>query len=107
MLGRTLLYTAVTRARRLVVVVGQRKALSLAVGDWRRAPRATALQGLLQGTFAFRWPAPEPAAGDGCRRSRRGPAGARRPDAAPADAAGPGFDLDPWEGLLTAAPDVS
>src|SRR5205814_9925765 len=38
MLGRTLLYTALTRARQLVVIVGQRKALYLAVRDWRRAP---------------------------------------------------------------------
>jgi len=33
MLGRTLLYTALTRARRLVVLVGQTKALFLAVRD--------------------------------------------------------------------------
>ena len=45
LLGRTLLYTAFTRARQLVVLVGQRKALGLAVGDWRRAPRHTALGG--------------------------------------------------------------
>jgi exodeoxyribonuclease V alpha subunit len=38
MLGRTLLYTALTRARQLVVIVGQKKALFLAVRDWRRAP---------------------------------------------------------------------
>ena len=98
MLGRTLLYTAVTRARRLVVVVGQRKALSLAVGDWRRTPRATALQGLLQGTIAYRWPA-SPAS-----PAASGPG--QRPDAT--QDAGPGpLDLDPWEGLLTGAPDVS
>ncbi len=34
MLGRTLLYTALTRARQLVVIVGQKKALFLAVRDW-------------------------------------------------------------------------
>ena len=45
MLGRTLLYTALTRARQLVVIVGQQKALCLAVRDWRRAPRHTALAG--------------------------------------------------------------
>jgi exodeoxyribonuclease V alpha subunit len=55
MLGRTLLYTAFTRARRLVVVVGQRKALGLAVRDWRRAARTTSLEGLLTGALALRW----------------------------------------------------
>jgi hypothetical protein len=55
MLGRTLLYTAMTRARRLLVVVGQRRALYLAVRDWRRAPRHTALGGLLDGTLRFAW----------------------------------------------------
>jgi exodeoxyribonuclease V alpha subunit len=55
MLGRTLLYTAMTRARRLLVIVGQRKALYLAVRDWRRAPRHTALGGLLDGTLRFAW----------------------------------------------------
>jgi len=55
-LGRTLLYTALTRARQLVVLVGQRRALSLAVRDWRRAPRHTALGGLLAGTTRFAWP---------------------------------------------------
>ena len=35
-LGRTLLYTAVTRAQRLVVIVGQQQALALAVRDWQR-----------------------------------------------------------------------
>jgi exodeoxyribonuclease V alpha subunit len=56
MLGRTLLYTALTRARQLVVLVGQKRALSLAVRDWRRAPRHTALDGLLAGTLRFEWP---------------------------------------------------
>jgi len=56
LLGRTLLYTAFTRARRLVVLVGQRKALGLAVGDWRRAPRHTALGGILTGALTFSWP---------------------------------------------------
>jgi hypothetical protein len=44
-----------TRARRLVVIVGQRKALFLAVCDWRRAARHTALGGLLDGTLRFDW----------------------------------------------------
>jgi exodeoxyribonuclease V alpha subunit len=55
MLGRTLLYTAVTRARRLVVVVGQQRALALAVKDWRRQERQTALDGLLAGTLRCAW----------------------------------------------------
>jgi exodeoxyribonuclease V alpha subunit len=55
MLGRTLLYTALTRARQLVVLVGQQKALRLAVRDWRREPRHTALEGLLAGTARFAW----------------------------------------------------
>ncbi len=55
LLGRTLLYTAFTRARQLVVIVGQRKALSMAVRDWRRAPRYTALGGLLDGTTRYAW----------------------------------------------------
>jgi exodeoxyribonuclease V alpha subunit len=56
MLGRTLLYTAITRARQLVVLVGQPKALRLAVHDWRRDPRHTALQGILLDTLRFTWP---------------------------------------------------
>lgn len=57
MLNRTLLYTAVTRARRVVVVVGQAKALAMAVRDWRREPRTTALRGLLDSSLAFAEPA--------------------------------------------------
>jgi exodeoxyribonuclease V alpha subunit len=53
MLGRTLLYTAITRARQLVVLVGQARALRLAVRDWRREPRHTALEGLLAGALHF------------------------------------------------------
>jgi exodeoxyribonuclease V alpha subunit len=59
MLNRTLLYTGVTRARRVVVIVGQPKALALAVRDWRREARRTALRGLLDGTLAFA-PPPRP-----------------------------------------------
>ncbi len=55
LLGRTLLYTAVTRARELVVIVGQQRALAMAVKDWRRAERTTALDGLLRGTLRFTW----------------------------------------------------
>ncbi len=55
-LSRTLLYTALTRARQLVVLVGQRKALYLAVRDWRTTSRHTALEGLLRGELQFAWP---------------------------------------------------
>jgi exodeoxyribonuclease V alpha subunit len=55
MLGRTLLYTAITRARQLVVLVGQPRALRLAVRDWRREARHTALEGLLAGILHFAW----------------------------------------------------
>src|SRR5205823_1452507 len=43
MLQRNLLYTAITRGKRLVVVVGSRKALSLAVQRADTARRFTAL----------------------------------------------------------------
>ncbi len=79
MLGRTLLYTAFTRARQLVVLVGQRKALYLAVRDWRRTDRTTALADLLLGTLQFRWP------------SRR------------AEAPAVEEDEQVWEGMLAAA----
>lgn len=71
LLGRTLLYTAFTRAKGLVVCVGQEKALRMAVKDWRRSGRRTALEGLLDGTLDFVWPqrehssvGPPPAEGD-------------------------------------------
>jgi exodeoxyribonuclease V alpha subunit len=48
MLQRNLLYTAVTRGRRLVVLVGGRKALSLAVQRQDTARRYTALRTRLQ-----------------------------------------------------------
>jgi hypothetical protein len=38
-----------------VVIVGQRKALYLAVRDWRRSARHTALGGLLNGSLRFGW----------------------------------------------------
>jgi exodeoxyribonuclease V alpha subunit len=56
MLRRTLLYTALTRARRLVVFVGQPRALRLAVRDRRRDPRHTTLEGLLRDTIRITWP---------------------------------------------------
>ena len=44
MLQRNLLYTAVTRGTRLVVLVGSRRALAQAVGDDRAVRRFTALR---------------------------------------------------------------
>ena len=43
MLRRNLLYTAITRGRRLVVVVGSRKALRIAVGESEGERRYTRL----------------------------------------------------------------
>lgn len=48
MLRRNLLYTAVTRGQRLVVIVGQRKALEIAVRDTRDARRFTRLSEYLR-----------------------------------------------------------
>ncbi|MEX1018995.1 MAG: ATP-binding domain-containing protein, partial [Litorilinea sp.] len=49
MLQRNLLYTAVSRARRLVVLVGQEKAIRIAVGNNRVAHRYTGLTERLLG----------------------------------------------------------
>jgi exodeoxyribonuclease V alpha subunit len=49
MLQRNLLYTAVTRARRLVVLVGQPRAIGLAVRNNRVAARYTGLTERLTG----------------------------------------------------------
>ena len=46
------------------MIVGQRKALYLAVRDWRRATRHTALDGLLTGATRFAWPRAGPGAAD-------------------------------------------
>lgn len=43
MLKRNLIYTAVTRGKKLVVLVGQKRALSLAVAQWRVEKRQTGL----------------------------------------------------------------
>ena len=83
MLGRTMLYTALTRARQLVVIVGQRKALYLAVRDWRRVGRQTALGGLLAGSVQFAWP-----------RATSG-----------VSTVGDEEELSTWEGLAEAAPE--
>jgi exodeoxyribonuclease V alpha subunit len=81
MLGRTLLYTALTRARQFVVCVGQQKALRLAVRDWHRVARHTTLDGLLAGTTRFSWPR----------------------TIATADSDGLEEDASAWEGLVAAA----
>src|SRR5439155_23598685 len=46
-LNRTLFYTALTRARQMVVVVGQEKAIEMAVDNWNSRRRLTALGELL------------------------------------------------------------
>jgi exodeoxyribonuclease V alpha subunit len=89
MLSRTLLYTALTRARQLVVIVGHYKALRLAVRDWRREPRHTALGALLAGTLSFTWPHRPPGAGRAAT-----PAVAFHD----ADAVEPWDAPDPWQG---------
>jgi exodeoxyribonuclease V alpha subunit len=43
MLQRNLLYTAVTRAQRMVVLVGSRRALAMAVENTRQVDRHSAL----------------------------------------------------------------
>jgi exodeoxyribonuclease V alpha subunit len=48
MLQRNLLYTAVTRAKRLLVIVGSRRALALAVKSRRIRERYTRLAQRLQ-----------------------------------------------------------
>ena len=50
MLQRNLLYTAITRGRRLVVVVGSRRALAMAVRNDRPGERNTMLGIRLSGT---------------------------------------------------------
>jgi exodeoxyribonuclease V alpha subunit len=49
MLRRSVLYTAMTRARKLLIVVGQKRALALAVGEARRAERFSLLERRLGG----------------------------------------------------------
>ena len=52
LLNRALLYTAITRARRLVVIVGSRRALEMAVSTRRVVERHGALLPRLQSEFA-------------------------------------------------------
>jgi exodeoxyribonuclease V alpha subunit len=48
MLQRNLLYTAITRARELVVLVGSKKAVAIAVGNNRTEERFTGLTHVMQ-----------------------------------------------------------
>ena len=50
MLERNLLYTAVTRGKRLVVLVGDRRAVAVAAKRASAGRRVTRLAGLLEGT---------------------------------------------------------
>jgi exodeoxyribonuclease V alpha subunit len=48
MLQRNLIYTAITRARKLVLLIGERRALRRAIGNATRASRSTALRHFLK-----------------------------------------------------------
>lgn len=54
LLQRNLIYTAVTRGKRLVVLIGQSKALGMAVKGGRSSQRLTHLTARLQRLFAAR-----------------------------------------------------
>jgi exodeoxyribonuclease V alpha subunit len=47
LLERNLIYTAVTRAKKLVMLIGDPKAISMAVGNKRSSQRLTGLAALL------------------------------------------------------------
>jgi exodeoxyribonuclease V alpha subunit len=49
MLRRKLLYTAVTRAKKLCVLVGSRKAFQIAITNFQEQPRYTALKERIMG----------------------------------------------------------
>jgi len=53
MLRRNLVYTGITRGKRLVVLVGQRKALTIAVRDSRTERRRSKLHEWLRGETAL------------------------------------------------------
>jgi exodeoxyribonuclease V alpha subunit len=48
MLQKNLVYTALTRGKKLVILVGQRKALSMAIGSGRARPRWSRLEDILR-----------------------------------------------------------
>jgi exodeoxyribonuclease V alpha subunit len=58
LLDRKLVYTAITRAKRRVVVIGQRRAVHIAVSAARANVRSTLLAGRLAATFASGLSAP-------------------------------------------------
>jgi len=53
MLQRNLLYTGITRAKRLAVLVGEAKALAAAVGNYRAHQRFSRLADRLRGPTAY------------------------------------------------------
>ena len=71
MLQRNLLYTAVTRARRLVVLVGSRRALEMAIGNTSQSERRSALDLRLRTLLT------EPAGSEGPPRNQPGPTASR------------------------------
>jgi len=56
MLQRNLLYTAVTRARRTVVLIGTKKALAIAVRNASMLQRRTMLAPRLREATSASWP---------------------------------------------------
>jgi exodeoxyribonuclease V alpha subunit len=58
MLQRNLLYTAITRARRLVVLIGSRRALRMAIDNAQPSQRRSALATRLRGVSAPKLPPP-------------------------------------------------
>ena len=78
LLQRPLLYTAVTRARKLVVLVGTRRAIAIAVRNNKVALRNSALGERLAQRLPPPWPSPvEPAGEGGVRLSQPAPAAPR------------------------------
>lgn len=55
MLQRAIIYTGITRATKLCVLVGQRSALETAIRNQRAAPRITSLQSLLEARSQRVW----------------------------------------------------
>jgi exodeoxyribonuclease V alpha subunit len=65
MLQRNLVYTGVTRGKRLVVLVGQRRALGIAVGGGGSAPGARRRWSKLREWLEADGATPNPSAGEG------------------------------------------
>jgi exodeoxyribonuclease V alpha subunit len=66
MLQRNLLYTAVTRGKKLVVLVGSRQALEMAVRQQDTARRCSMLKTRLQAEAERHAAGPQPGLGPGC-----------------------------------------